>query len=142
MEYRKQAHVIYYTRYHIVVSTKYHRKVLKAGIGDYLQREKKQISSFNPEIEILEVNTDLDRIQILVSIPPQFSVSKIVNMITSDTGSAMREKFPFLDRVYWGVSGIWSTGYFVSTVGINESTIRKYVQLQGREDSGQVKLEF
>jgi len=43
---------------------------------------------------------------------------------------------------YCGVSGIWSTGYFVSTVGINEATIRKYVQLQGKEDSGQAKLEF
>jgi len=142
MEYRKQAHVVYYTRYHIVVSTKYRRKVLKAGIGDYLQRKIKQISSFRPEIEILEVNTDLDHIHILVSIPPKFSVSKIVNMIKANTGSAMRKKFPFLDKVYWGVSGIWSTGYFVSTVRINEATIRKYVQLQGKEDSGQAKLEF
>ena len=142
MEYRKQAHVVYYTRYHIVVSTKYRRKVLKAGIGDYLQRKIKQISSFRPEIEILEVNTDLEHIHILVSIPPKFSVSKIVNMIKANTGSAMRKKFPFLDKVYWGVSGIWSTGYFVSTVRINEATIRKYVQLQGKEDSGQAKLEF
>lgn len=142
MEYRKQAHVVYYTRYHIVVSTKYRRKVLKAGIDDYLQRKIKQISSFHSEIEILEVNTDLDHIHILVSIPPKFSVSKIVNMIKANTSSAMRKKFPFLDKVYWGVSGIWSTGYFVSTAGINEATIRKYVQLQGKEDSGQAKLEF
>jgi len=84
----------------------------------------------------------LDHIHILVSIPPKFSVSKIVNMIKANTGSAMRKKFPFLDKVYWGVSGIWSTGYFVSTVRINEATIRKYVQLQGKEDSGQAKLEF
>ena len=125
-----------------MVSTKYRRKVLKAGIGKYLQRKIKQISSFHPEIEILEVNTDLDHIHILVSIPPKFSVSKIVNMIKANTDSAMRKKFPFLDKVYWGVSGIWSAGYFVSTVGINESTIRKYVQLQGKEDGGQAKLEF
>ena len=37
---------------------------------------------------------------------------------------------------------IWSKGYFVSTVGINEATIRKYVQKQGEEDSGQALLEF
>ena len=142
MEYRKQAHAVYYTRYHIVVSTKYRRKVLKAGIGDYLQRKIKQISGFHPEIEILEVNTDLDHIHVLVSIPPKFSVSEIVNMIKANTGGAMRKKFPFLDKVYWGVNGIWSKGYFVSTVGINEATIRKYVQMQGKEDSGQAKLEF
>ena len=132
----------YYTRYHIVVSTKYRRKVLKAGIADYLQRKIKQISNFHPEIEILEVNTDLDHIHILVSIPPKFSVSEIVNMIKANTGGAMRKKFPFLDKVYWGVNGIWSTGYFVSTVGINETTIRKYVRMQGKEDSWQAKLAF
>ena len=44
--------------------------------------------------------------------------------------------------MYLGVNGIWSTGYFVSTVGINEKTIRKYVQKQGLEDSGQAKLKF
>ena len=124
------------------MSTKYRRKVLKAGIGEYIQRKIKQISSFHPEIEILEVNTDIDHIHVLASIPPKFSVSQIVGMMKANTGSAMRKKFPFLDKVYWGVEGIWSTGYFVSTVGINESTIRKYVQMQGKEDSGQAKLEF
>jgi len=78
----------------------------------------------------------------LASIPPEFSVSQIVGMIKANTGRAMRKKFPFLDKVYWGVEGIWSTGYFVSTVGINESIIRKYVQMRGKEDSGQAKLEF
>ena len=63
-------------------------------------------------------------------------------MIKAKTGVKMGEKFPFLDKVYWGMGGIWSIGYFVSTVGVNEETIRKYVQMQGREDSGQAKLEF
>ena len=67
---------------------------------------------------------------------------RFIRMIKANTGGAMRKKFSFLDKVYWGVEGIWSIGYFVSTVGINESTIRKYVQMQGMEDSGQAKLEF
>jgi putative transposase len=142
MEYKKQAHAVYYTCYHIVVSTKYRRKVLKAGIGEYLKRKVLQIGKFHPEIEFLEVNTHLDHIHLVVSIPPKLSVSQVVNMIKANTGSSMRNKFPFLDKVYWGVSGIWSSGYFVSTVGINEKTIREYVQKQGLEDSGQAKLEF
>jgi len=142
MEYRKQAHAVYYAQYHIVISTKYRRKVLKAGMGEYLKRKVLQVSRFHPEIEIIEVNTDLDHIHMLVSIPPKFSVSKVVKMIKAHTGTSMRKKFPFLDKVYWGVRGIWSIGYFVSTVGINEETIRRYVQRQGEEDSGQAKLEF
>jgi len=142
MEYRKQAHAVYYTRYHIVISTKYRRKVLKAGIGEYLKRKVLQVGRFHPEIEILEVNTHIDHIHLVISIAPKFSVSQVVNMVKANTGSAMRKRFPFLDKVYWGVKGIWSIGYFVSTVGINEATIRKYIQMQGKEDSGQAKLEF
>jgi len=142
MEYKKQAHAVYYAQYHIVISTKYRRKVLKAGMGDYLKRKVLQVSKFQPEIEIIAVNTDIDHIHLLVSIPPKFSVSEVVKMIKAHTGTAMRRKFPFLDKVYWGVNGIWSIGYFVSTVGINEETIRRYVQKQGEEDSGQAKLEF
>ena len=142
MEYRKQAHAVYYAQYHIVVSTKYRRKVLKAGMGDYLKRKVLQITKFHPEIEIVELNTHMDHIHLQMSIPPKYSVSDVVRMIKAHTGSAMRNKFPFLDKVYWGINGIWSIGYFVSTVGINEETIRKYIQKQGEEDSGQALLEF
>lgn len=140
MEYRKQAHAVFYTRYHIVVSTKYRRKILKVGVGDYLKKLVLQVSRIHPDIEVLEVNTDVDHMHLLISIPPKYAVSQVVNMVKANTGRKMREKFPHLDKVYWGVNGIWSTGYFVSTVGINESTIRNYVRMQGEEDSGQAKL--
>lgn len=47
-----------------------------------------------------------------------------------------------LKKFYWGMSGVWSDGYFVSTVGVNEVAIRKYIQYQGQEDNGQAKLGF
>ena len=142
MEYKKQGHCTYYTSYHLVLSTKYRRKILKAGIGEYLQKSVLQITRFNPEIEIKEVNTHFDHLHMVLSIPPKLSISKVVSMIKANTSRKMRKKFTFLDKVYWGVDGIWSKGYFVSTIGINEETIRKYVQKQGEEDSGQAKLEF
>ena len=140
MDYRKQAHAVYYTRYHIVVSTKYRRKILKAGVGDYLKKLVHQVNRIHPDIEVLEVNTDVDHMHLLMSIPPKYSVSEVVNMVKANRGRKVREKFPHLDKVYWGVTGIWSTGYFVSTVGIHESTVRNYVQMQGKEDSGQAEL--
>ena len=60
-----------------------------------------------PEIEIVEVNTDVDHIHILLSIPPKLSVSEVVKLIKAKTGLRMREKFPFSDKVYWGQPGIW-----------------------------------
>ena len=111
-------------------------------MGEYLKEVVLDIQKHKPEIVIEEVNTDEDHIHVLVSIPPKYPVSHVVNLLKSNTGRKMREKFKFLDKVYWGSEGIWSIGYFVSTVGINEETIRKYIEYQGREDSGQAKLEF
>lgn len=142
MEYKKQAHAVYYTRYHVVVSTKYRRKILKEGVGEYLRKIIYDVSKTHPDIEILEVNTDMDHVHFLISIPPKYSISEIIGKIKANTGRKMRKKFKFLDKVYWGIDGIWSIGYFVSTVGVNESVIRQYIENQAKEDSGQAKLEL
>ena len=111
-------------------------------MGIFLKIKIKEVEKLYPDLAILESNTDDDHVHILMSIPPKISVSKVVNIIKSNTGKSMRKKFPFLDKVYWEEDGIWSGGYFMSTVGVNESIIRKYIEHQGREDSGQAELEF
>ena len=142
MDYKKQGHCVYYARYHLVIATKYRREILKDGFGEYLKSMIIGIGKQIPEIEVIEVNTDSDHVHILLSIPPKISISDVVKMVKAKTGLRMRNKFPFLDKVYWAKSGIWSRGYFVSTVGISESTIKRYIEMQGKEDSGQALLEF
>ena len=97
---------------------------------------------YYPEIEFKTINHDQDHIHTLVSIPPKMSVGSVVRIIKSNTSRGLKQKFPFLKDVYWGTDGIWSEGYFVSTTGINEDIIRKYIENQGKEDSGQAKLVF
>jgi len=109
---------------------------------EYLKGKVLQVSKFHPEINIIKVNTNIDHMHIMVSIPPKMSVSNVVRLIKTNTGKAMRERFPFLDKVYWGVEGIWSIGYFVSKVRISEEVIQKYIEMQGKEDSGQAQLEL
>ena len=76
-------------------------------------------------------------------IPPKYSISKVVEVMKSVTSKRLKEKFPqFLKKIYWDDRGIWARGFFVSAVGINESTIRKYVRYQGKQDAGQAKLEL
>lgn len=140
MEYRKQGHCVYGTEYHIVFTTKYRKKIFNNGVGQYCVTILQDISKYYPDIRITQAKTDQDHIHFLISIPPRFSVSQIVHVIKSNTGRTMREKFSFLTDVYWGEDGIWSAGYFVSTVGVNEEMIRKYIELQGAEDNGQAKL--
>jgi len=64
------------------------------------------------------------------------------SIIKTNTSVALRKKFPFLSKLYPRKEGVWSTGYFVSTVGINEAIIARYIKMQEREDCGQAKLVF
>ena len=143
MQFRKSAHTIYKTQYHIVLVTKYRRKILTKGISSYLEIKLREIRKFRPEIEYIEIGIDRDHIHLHIIIPPKYSVSKTVNAIKANTSRQLKSKFSFLvTEVYWGTDSIWSTGFFVSTVGINENIIRNYVKKQGEEDSGQAKLDL
>ena len=100
----------------------------------------KEVKEHYPEIEILEIEHDKDHVHMLISIPPKISVGRVVGIIKANTSRRLKEKFPFLKDVYWGTDGVWSDGYFVSTVGISEQSIQRYIKLQGEEDSGQAQL--
>ena len=140
MKYRKQSHCVYYCEYHLVFTTKYRRKVFNEGIFGYMKECLKAIKSHYPELDILEINHDKDHLHLLIIIPPKISVGQVVRILKSNTSKDLKRKFSFLKDVYWGTDGIWSDGYFVSTVGVNETVIRKYIENQGKEDAGQAQL--
>ena len=128
MEYNRQGHAVYHAEYHIVICTRYRRRILRWGAKEYLMKILKGISKYYPDIKIRKANTDLNHMHLLISIPPKYSVSKVVNLIKSNTGRRMREKFKFLDKLYVRQEGIWSVGYFVSTAGINEEIVKRYIE--------------
>jgi len=76
----------------------------------------------------------------LLSIAPKLAVSDAVGIIKTNTARMLKKKFPFLVHGYFDTQTIWSIGYFVSTVGVTESIVQKYIEMQGKEDSGQAKL--
>ena len=122
--------------------TKYRFKVFDEGVFAYLEDILKRMKDYYPEIEVLKINHDVDHIHILVSIPPKYSVGKVVGIIKANTARMLLKKFPFLAKLYWKNPGIWSDGYFVSTVGANEAQIKNYIEKQGMEDFGQTKFEM
>jgi len=140
MEYRRQSHAVFHTRYHVVFTTKFRRKLFKRGIGQYLKYLVLSLQRQHPELQIVEVNTDVDHVHILLSIAPKLAVSDAVGIIKTNTARMLKKKFPFLVHGYFDTQTIWSIGYFVSTVGVTESIVQKYIEMQGKEDSGQAKL--
>jgi putative transposase len=60
----------------------------------------------------------------------------------AQTASGLRKKFSWLSKVYWKENIVWSPGYFVSTIGLDEKTILEYIKWQQTQDLGQAKLEL
>ena len=100
------------------------------------------MKKYRPEVEFIEMGMDVDHVHLHMVIPPKYAVSDIVRMLKCNTAKRLKEKFSFLEKVYWGTPSIWSTGFFVSTVGADERTIKNYVRWQGKQDFGQAELEF
>ena len=142
METRFSGHGVYRTEYHVVWIPKYRRRVLNPGVRGYLSKVFPRILKEMPGVEILEINMQPDHIHVVVIIPPKYAVSAVMGRIKGRSASMLREKFAWLAKVYWKENIVWSPGYFVSTVGVNEQQIIRYVRWQGSQDSGQAKLEF
>ena len=140
METRKQNHCVYRCQYHVVIVPRYRHKVLIKGVAEYLLLKFKEVGKYYPEIEFVKVNVQEDHVHMIISFPPKYSISKVVQIIKQNSGKSIKGRFEFLQKRYWGRGGIWSEGYFVSTVGLDEHMIARYVEYQGKEDSGQAKL--
>ena len=142
MELTSLSHCLYHCEYHIVITTKYRRKVFNQGVFAYFDIKLAEITEHYPLIQFKKVNHDKDHIHLLVSIPPTMTVGRAVGLIKQNTAKELKQKFPFLKQIYWGTEAVWSEGYFASTVGINESIIQKYIENQGKKETGQAMLVF
>ena len=142
MEARLSGHGVYRTEYHIVWIPKYRRRILNPCVKGYVSKLFPKILRTMPGCGIVELNMQLDRIHVLMVIPPKYAVSEVIGEIKQYTASELREKFAWLGKVYWKERVVWSPGYFVSTVGLDEKAITEYVKWQGHQDSGQAKLEL
>ena len=95
-----------------------------------------------PDWYYIKINTDRDHVHVLMEIPPKYSVAEVVQKMKIHTAKELLKRFKFLKRIYED-GHLWSVGYFVSTVGVDEERIKKYIEKQGRFDLGQdVTAEF
>ena len=140
MRYRKSSHSIYFTEYHLVWIPRYRRKIFVDGVKQYAEKVLRNVIGLEPDIEVIKLNVQLDHVHMVVIIPPKYAVARVVQYIKSQSAKQIRARFEFLDKVYMKKRGIWSRGYCVSSVGLNERVILKYVEFQEKEDRAQLQL--
>jgi len=142
MEIRLSGHSAYRTEYHIVWIPKYCCLILNPGLSGYLRKLFPKVLRGLPGCEIIEYNIQIDYIHMVMIIPPKYKVSEVVSRINAQTASRLRKKVSWLSKVYWKENIVWSPGYFVSTIGLDEKTILEYVSWQKTQYLGQTKLDL
>ena len=132
------SHTTWNCKYHVVFAPKFRRRLiygkLRAEIGKILRTlcERKGV-------EILEANACPDHIHMLLQIPPKYSVSEVLGFLKGKSSLMIFDMHANLKYKY-GNRKFWAEGYYVSTVGLNESTIRKYIREQETHDISIDKL--
>ena len=126
------AHTKWMCKYHIVWIPKYRKKKLfgdlRRELGPVLRELARQRES-----EIEEGQMMSDHVHILISIPPKYSVSQVVGYIKGKSAIHIARTYMGRQRNFTG-EYFWARGYYVSTVGLDESVVRQYIQNQEAED--------
>ena len=132
------AHTKWMCKYHIVFTPKYRRKMIYNQYLEDVREIIKQLCSYKG-VEILGGNVMSDHVHILVSIPPKMSVSSFMGYLKGKSALMMFDRHANL-KYKFGNRHFWSEGYYVSTVGLNEAVIKKYIQDQEKYDIAMDKL--
>ena len=103
-------------------------KEIRADIGKILRQLCQQKG-----VEIIEGEAYPDRIHMLLSIPPKYSVSQIMGFLKGKSSLMVFERYANLKYKY-GNGHFWARGYFVDTVGRNKKQIQEYIKNQLMED--------
>ncbi len=132
-KYRKLSHVIYKCDYHIVWVPKYRFRVLKGQIKILLEEDIRMLCEWK-QCHIQELSVQEDHIHLVVSVPPRVSVSELMGTLKGKLAIKLFKSYPKMkQKPYWG-NHFWARGYFVTTIGVDEEVIRRYVKYQEEQE--------
>ena len=126
------SHTKWLCKYHIVFTPKYRRKAIYGQYKESIGKILRQLCNYKG-VEIIEGHLMPDHVHMLVSIPPKMSVSSFMGYLKGKSSLMIFEKYANLKYKY-GNRHFWCRGYYVDTVGKNESRIAEYIQNQLKED--------
>ena len=130
---RTLSHCFYDLKYHFVWTPKFRGKVLQS------QKVKQEVRRIIESIakwkhwEILELNIQDDHVHMVLLTSPRDSISYVMQIIKGKSSAWLKKKIKRTNGIYEKHS-LWARGYFVSTIGIDEMIIRRYVKHQEKHN--------
>lgn len=138
-DWQSLSHVKWDCKYHVVIVPKYRHRVLYGGLRRRVGRILRDLCR-QRGVDIIEGHCMPDHIHMCLSIPPKYSVSHTLGFLKGK--SAVRIHRELMKHRRMTGLHFWSTGYCVSTVGLNEEQIRNYIREQEKLESGQGELDL
>ena len=126
------SHTAWDCKYHLVWIPKYRKKEIFGSLRKYLGETFRELA-LHKESRIIEGHLMKDHVHMLVSIPPKYSVAQVVGYIKGKSAIHIARNYAGCRRNFTG-QNFWARGYFVSTVGRDEETVKKYIQKQEEND--------
>ena len=131
-DYESLRHTKWECKYHVVFIPKCRRQMIYGQIRKELGAVFRELAN-RRECRIEEGHLQADHVHMLISIPPKEAVSQVIGYIKGKSAIYIARTYRGKTRNFTG-ENFWARGYFVSTVGHDEATVRKYIRDQQKED--------
>ena len=126
------SHTMWECKYHVVWIPKYRKKSLYGELRRYLGSTFRELA-MQRESRVIEGHLLPDHVHVLISIPPKYAVAQVVGYLKGKSAIHIARTYMGRKKNFTG-QHFWARGYFVSTVGTDEETIREYIRQQEQED--------
>jgi putative transposase len=132
-QFKRLSHSIYEGKYHIMFCPKYRHRILRDEVAEYTRQQIYRPCQQKDDVEVLELKVQPDHVHLVVSIAPKCAVSSFMGYLKGKLATRLFARYERLGRRYWG-RHLWSRGYCVSSIGLDEDKIRKYVKWQEQRE--------
>ena len=138
--YRHGSHTVFSIHLHLVWITKYRKKVLEGAVAFRVRDMIREICQ-RENVDIIKGHVSKDHIHLFVSIPPQVTISRLVQKLKGKTSFKLLNEYPHLRKSYWG-RHFWARGYFCCSSGnVTDDVIKQYIESQDHSSDDNFKVE-
>ena len=138
--YRRGAHSVFEIHLHVVWVTKYRKAVLRGEVGERVRELIREVCRQH-EVTIMKGHVSKDHVHLFVSVPPQVTVSRLVQWLKGKSSRKLMDEYPGIRKAFWG-RHVWARGYFCCSSGnVTDEVIKEYIANQMEDGDDDFKVE-
>ena len=139
-DYRHGSHTVFQIHLHLVWTTKYRKAVMLGEVANRVREVIRDVCRQH-EVEIIRGHVSKDHVHLMVSVPPQVTISRLVQRLKGKSSHGLLAEFGHLRKLFWG-RHLWARGYFCCSSGnVTDEVIKAYIEGQSQEQDDTFRIE-